>query len=359
MDTMDTDFTALLDNSLPAALRALLALPADDLRRAGEDYGFRGELAAACRALTARAYGEGEHAALEEVHAVLALIYDRDFSGVAVTDTDREEQPILRDVAALLEHAVLRHETERVPARELTGYPETGPEYVRWLKAMVSRHPAGWHPLYHQYLAEHGSVEDLRLLLAQETSLDPRFDDILATMQIGRQGAEKMEIAANYWDEMGNGDPAQVHTTLFGRALEAIGADPRYIRETFLPEAAVCGNISALLALSRRHYYKAVGYFGVTEYLAPRRFRCVVDAWRGHDLDEVGIVYHDLHIGVDAGHAAGWFKNVVGPLVTADPRVGREIALGAAIRLNTSRDYLDALLRRMHATERFAASAAS
>ncbi|MFG2428693.1 iron-containing redox enzyme family protein [Streptomyces sp. NPDC048590] len=346
---MGTDFVALLDGSVPAALTSLLALPADELRRAGQDYGFRAELAAASQDLADRAYGLRHRPALRELHATLALIYDQDFSGTPITDVERDTQPVLRDVAAVLEHAVLSHETGRVPAGDLTGHPETGREFVRWLKAMVTAHPAGRHPLYHEHLVERGTPEDMRLLLAQETNLDPRFDDILAAMQIGRHGVEKMEIAANYWDEMGNGDPAQVHTALFSQALAAVGADARYIAETFLLEASVSGNISAMLALSRRHYYKAVGYFGVTEYLAPRRFRCVVDAWRAHGLDEVGIVYHDLHIGVDAGHAAGWFKNVVRPLVDSDPRIGREIALGAAIRLNTSQDYLDALLLRMRA----------
>ncbi|MCX4542445.1 iron-containing redox enzyme family protein [Streptomyces sp. NBC_01565] len=338
-----------LDDGLLAALHALAGLRADELTLLCDDYAFRGELAALCDASTERAYGHGDRAALEEVHAALALIHDGEFRAPTLDEVDHERQTILRDVGARLERAVLGHELSRISEDSVTGHPTTGPEYVRWLKTVVSEHPAGWHPLYHRHLAESGSREDLRLLLAQETSLDPRFDDILAFMQIGRQGAEKLEIAANYWDEMGNGDPARVHSALFGQALDAVGADPSYIRDSFLLEAGISGNVSACLALSRRHYHKAVGYFGVTEYLAPRRFRCVVDAWRRHGLDEVGIVYHDLHIGVDAQHAAGWFKNVVHPLLRADPRAGREIALGAMIRLNTSADYLDALLGRMSA----------
>ncbi|MFK0050417.1 iron-containing redox enzyme family protein [Streptomyces sp. NPDC090741] len=343
---MCTNWNHLLSTGPLAVLRGLDGSTAAELTRLSEDYPFRGRLAEACRALAVRAYDDGERSAQEELHTALALVYERDFSGAEVADADHERQPILRDVAALLERAVLGRELARISEASITGHPVSGSEYVRWIKKMVGEHPAGRHPFYHRHLAEHGSREDLRLLLAQETNLDPRFDDILALMQVGRHGGEKLEIAANYWDEMGNGDPAQVHTKLFGEALASIGADPDYVRDTFLPQAGVSGNISACLALSRRHYYKAVGYFGVTEYLAPRRFRCVVDAWRRHGLDEVGIVYHDLHIGVDAGHAAGWFKNVVAPLVNADPRIGREIALGAMIRLNTSQDYLDALLER-------------
>ncbi|WP_411141970.1 iron-containing redox enzyme family protein [Streptomyces sp. x-80] len=330
-----------------AAVRALESCTAGEWGRLTGNYTFRGGLAAACRTLTERAYGGNDRTALAEVHQLLALIYDQDFSGVEIAEVDHERQPLLRDVAAILEQAMLGHELSRIDEETVTGYPRSGPEYVRWLKDLVNAHPAGWHPLYHEHIAQRGTPEDLRLLLAQETNLDPRFDDILASMQMGRTGGEKMEIAANYWDEMGNGDAELVHTRLFSQALEAIGADRDFIRDSFMLEAGVSGNLSACLGLARRHYYKAVGYFGVTEYLAPRRFRCVVDTWRELGLHEVGITYHDLHIGIDAGHASGWFKNVVAPLVGGDALIGRDIALGALIRLNTSQDYLDELLRRM------------
>ncbi len=157
----------------------------------------------------------------------------------------------------------------------------------------------------------------MRFLLAQETSLDPRFDDILALIQLGTAGSEKIEIAGNYWDEMGNGEATNMHGALFAKALEALDVDDRYISDSLLLEAKLCGNLSAALTLSRRHYFKAIGYFGVTEYLAPRRFRSLIAAWRRLELPAEGIRYHDLHVEVDAGHAIGWFKNIIEPAVTA------------------------------------------
>ena len=38
-----------------------------------------------------------------------------------------------------------------------------------------------------------------------------------------------MELGQNYWDEMGDGEPADVHTTLHDRMVEAIGM-PRICR---------------------------------------------------------------------------------------------------------------------------------
>ncbi|MFE9553979.1 2OG-Fe dioxygenase family protein [Streptomyces sp. NPDC006703] len=73
--------------------------------------------------------------------AALSDGYDREFSGATVEETGTERQPVIRDIAALLEGAVLGHELSRISEESVTGYPVTGPAYVRWLKTMVSEHP--------------------------------------------------------------------------------------------------------------------------------------------------------------------------------------------------------------------------
>ncbi|MFD9123890.1 iron-containing redox enzyme family protein [Kitasatospora sp. NPDC059571] len=333
-------WTGLLAGGPLAALRYLDDCSADALARASESYPFRSELARLCRDLADRAHRCGDRDALSELHGCLELVYRRDFSPVAVTDIAHERQPILRDVAALLEQAVLDQECSRIPEEALADLPLSGGEFIRRLKAAVGMHPAAWHPLYHEHLAERGGREDLRLLLAQGADPDPRLGDLLTAVQLGRTGGEKSEITCHVRDEPGRGDPAP----------GAVGADLGAGRRPTLLEAGVSRNLSACLALSRRHYYKAVGYFTVTAYLAPRRARCVAECRRRNGLDTAGAAVHDGRpTGADAGRAVGWFKNVVGPLVDADPRAGREIATGAMIRLNTSADCLDALLDRMPA----------
>jgi hypothetical protein len=191
---------------------------------------------------------------------------------------------------------------------------------------------------------QHATRDDIAFYLAQETNLDPRFDDILALMQIGTEVGQKLEIAKNYFDEMGNGELNLVHSRQFNAALQALDVNEAFIAGNMLLDARISGNISACLVLSRRHYFKAIGYFGVTEYMTPRRFKHVVEAWRRNRLPPEGVIYHDSHIIIDVQHANGWFNNVVAPLVSSDPAIGREIAIGAMLRLNSSERYLDALL---------------
>ncbi|HEY0484227.1 MAG TPA: iron-containing redox enzyme family protein [Kofleriaceae bacterium] len=309
------------------------------------DYELRARIAEECHALVQEAHGPDGVKAHQAVHDILTAIYQRDFTRPDTSESECETQPVLRDIAAIFEQAMLDYEIALI--REgATGYPLDGKEYVLWLKRLISSHVASRHPFYRPYLQDHGTREDVRFLLAQETSLDPRFDDILALIQLGTEGDAKIEIAGNYWDEMGNGEPTNMHGVLFAKALAALEIDDQYIKDNLLLEAKLCGNLSAALTLSRRHYFKAIGYFGVTEYLAPRRFRSLILAWRRLGLPPEGIRYHDVHVEIDAGHAAGWFKNVIEPAIDRDSRVGRDIAIGTLIRLNTSERYLDALLGR-------------
>ncbi len=312
-------------------------------RQINDDSEHRSIIRERAKALANRAYSNNEQEALKEMHKTLAFIYDHDFSSSDIETVDNDTQPVFRDVASVLEEAMLRFERSNIPDSEIDSYPHSGGEYVRWLKKMITDHESSVHPLYNEFMAKSAGPDDLALYLAQETSLDPRFDDILALMQLGTHGAEKMEIANNYYDEMGNGNPEEVHTFLFAKALNELNVDEQYIQKNMLIDSIISGNLSACLALSRRHYFKSVGYFGVTEYLAPRRFKHVVSAWKRNNLPEAGIIYHDLHIGIDTIHAKGWLNNIIAPLVDQNPKIGKEIALGAMIRLNSSERYLDSL----------------
>jgi len=332
-----------INDSLPSWLQEMSGASDQTWVQINDNNELRSKIREKGKDLVKQAYLENDLESLTELHETLAFLYEQDFSSSKIETVDNDTQPIYRDIASVLEAGMLKYEHSQIPETDIEGYPETGSEFVKWLKKMITNHESSVHSLYNKFLAEYATAPDLALYLAQETSLDPRFDDILALMQIGTHGAEKMEIANNYYDEMGNGNPDEVHTYLFAKALTELNVDEKFIRENMLLDATISGNLSACLALSRRHYFKSVGYFGVTEYLAPRRFKHVVSAWKRNNLPPAGIVYHDLHIGIDTIHAKGWLNNIIAPLVEETPAIGREIAIGAMIRLNSSERYLDAL----------------
>lgn len=325
-------------------LHTMSTASAVDWQRANTNYELRKTIGEDCRSLVEDAYSNNNREALTAVHELLAFIYEQDFSSANLRRVNCETQPIFRDIAAILEAGALDFENKFIDKSEIAAYPTTGMRYVQWLKKLIAKHRSSRHPAYTRYIAEQANAQDLAFFMAQETNLDPRFDDILSMLQIGLHGVAKMEIANNYYDEMGNGNLESVHTVLFSKTLKALNVEANYVKANMLLDAQIAGNLSACLALSRRHYYKAIGYFGVTEYLAPRRFKHVVKAWTRNGLPREGIEYHDLHIRVDALHAHGWMHNAISPLIDSNPDIGFEVALGAMIRLNSSARYLDALL---------------
>ncbi|MDH4609315.1 iron-containing redox enzyme family protein [Pseudomonas sp. BN102] len=307
----------------------------------------REQLCLAARVLATRAYSEQDDHALTQLHQCLALIYRHEFECIQFEQIDMDTRPALGEILSILENSMLQHEIREIGPTSTLDYPEQGTQYVKWLKKLISQCPSSVHEFYTEFLSERATAEDLKYYLIQETNLDPRFDDILAFMQVGLPVDQKMELAKNYFDEMGNGQSAEVHSRIFSETLEAVGITPHDLSHNMLTNSIASGNLSACLALSRRHFYKAVGYFGVTEYLAPRRFKHVVKAWKRNNLPVEGAKYHNLHIYIDTEHANGWFNNVVAPLVEQDPRIGEEIAKGALMRINSSARYLDELMQKL------------
>ncbi|GAA2999427.1 iron-containing redox enzyme family protein [Actinokineospora diospyrosa] len=259
-----------------------------------------------------------------------------------------EGSVVVHEVMRLLEAATLAAEDDRIEPGILDQAPAQPKAYLSWLKGTARAHRVFKHPYYQDFIKDHATVDDLRNYVMQESVVDGRFDDLLAMMQVGTSGGAKMEIATNFWDEMGNGNQAEVHTHLFNKIFEVFEITSAELEAGLSANALLSGNLAVLLSRYRTFYAEAVGFLGMTEWLVPDRFVQVVKAWERLGLPDVGIVYHRLHITVDAQHAAGWFHNVVIPAASS-PAMRRGMMRGALWRLNSSCRYLD---ERMPTTDR-------
>ena len=134
-------------------------------------------------------------------------------------------------------------------------------------------------PEVYEWVAEEASLEDLVEFLALEGGPDGGFDDLVAACQLGLAGVAKVELARNYWDEMGNGNLGAVHTELHRRLVDAL-AIPRVPRGEQPTEALARAALGGLLATNRHLQPELVGALGLIELQAGPRCRQVVAGLR-------------------------------------------------------------------------------
>ena len=185
-------------------------------------------------------------------------------------------------------------------------------------------------PDVYEWLAEEASLEEMVRYLSLEGGPDGGFDDLVAACQIGIDGVAKLELAQNYWDEMGNGKLSRVHTELHRKLAAAL--DLQHIPRADLPmEALERAALGSLLATNRWLQPEMIGALGLIELQAGPRCRKVV---RG--LERLGarwdaIDFYAEHAEADPRHGKDWLDNVVTSLQD-DPEWSDRMVRGARWR---------------------------
>jgi hypothetical protein len=192
-------------------------------------------------------------------------------------------------------------------------------------------------PEVYEWVATEARYEELVAFLALEGGPDGGFDDLVALCQTGLTGEPKLELARNYWDEMGRGDPAAVHTELHRRLVRATGmqAVPPADQPVEALERSLLGS---LLATNRHLQPEMVGALGLVEMQAGPRCRKVVRGLRRLNAGEDALAFYVEHADADPRHGRNWIDHVVSPLA-ADPRWARGIVRGAAWRAQVNRRF--------------------
>jgi len=105
-----------------------------------------------------------------------------------------------------LEAAFVESERAAVAARAMEA-PRTPDAFVRWFEELRATGPGQGDPLF-PWLAQTASLAEMKWFLAQEVAGEAGFDDLLALTQVKMPVQAKLELARNYWDEMGRGRPS-------------------------------------------------------------------------------------------------------------------------------------------------------
>jgi pyrroloquinoline quinone (PQQ) biosynthesis protein C len=174
-------------------------------------------------------------------------------------------------------------------------------------------------------------LSQLRWFLAQEVAGEAGFEDLLSVTQVKMPVRAKLEMARNFWDEMGRGQEAGMHGLMLGRLSRALGLEPAI--ETTVPESLALGNMMVALAFNRRYAFQSIGAMGAIELTAPTRAVHVVAALRRLGVSRRDSHYFALHAAIDLRHSAAWNAEVISSLVSEERARIRPIAEGALLRL--------------------------
>ncbi|KQM21098.1 hypothetical protein ASE49_15135 [Novosphingobium sp. Leaf2] len=202
--------------------------------------------------------------------------------------------------------------------------------FVCWFEDLAQTGPGQHDPLF-PWLAAHATRDEIRWFFEQEAAGEAGFDDLVALTQVKLPDAAKLELARNYWDEMGRGNAKGMHGPMLQIVADALAVNPSI--DTTVGESLALANAMTAMATSRRYAWHSVGALGVIELTAPGRSALVAQGLRRIGLNDRERRYFDLHAVLDVKHSEDWNREALYPLVSEDPRRAVAIAEGALMRL--------------------------
>lgn len=208
--------------------------------------------------------------------------------------------------------------------------PRDAARFLRWFEQLREDGPGQHDPLF-PWLADHATLHQLRWFLRQELAGEAGFADLVALTQLRLPDQPKLELARNYWDEMGRGRAGGMHGPMLSRLADDL--ELAQLPDDIVWESRALENLACALAGNRRYTYQAIGALGAVELTAPGRAELV-----NAGLERVGVKpktrqYYALHAALDVKHSDAWNREVLRPLVAGNPDLAPLLAEGALLRL--------------------------
>ena len=237
---------------------------------------------------------------------------------------------IARDVTMLRLEGGFVEELRAEIADRAAEAPTDPSGFIAWFEALKENGPGQGDPLF-PWLAEQASRDELRWFMQQEAAGEAGFDDLVAMTQVKLPTRPKLELARNYWDEMGQGREIGMHGPMLNSLVDTLDLEPEI--ETTVWESLALANAMTAMASARRYAWHSVGALGVVELTAPGRSACTAEGLKRIGLNGKQRRYFTLHAVLDVKHSEAWNREALRPLVEEDPRRATAIAEGALIRL--------------------------
>ena len=264
----------------------------------------------------------------EDWHRRLAVFNGKRFSPALPSPDWRTG--LAEDAALLVEEGVWLEASRAAVVERAAQAPRDPDGLVAWFEELERSGPGQNDPLF-PWLAETATRDEMRWFLTQEVAGEAGFEDLAALTQVRMPQRPKLEVARNYWDEMGRGNPKGMHGPMLEMLAHRLGLAPKI--ETTVWESLALANTMAGLAANRRYAYQSMGALGVIEQTAPGRAALTAKGLKRLGVPASDRHYFDLHSVLDVKHSAAWNSEALHPLVAQNPDFAPAIAEGALMRL--------------------------
>jgi hypothetical protein len=139
---------------------------------------------------------------------------------------DEWSKQLDKDVRMLRLEGAFLEELRAEVAAEAAEAPTDVEGFIAWFEALQETGPGQGDPLF-PWIAEEATLDELRWFMGQEAAGEAGFDDLVAMTQVKLPTLPKLELARNYWDEMGRGNAKGMHGPMLAVLIETMGSTLR------------------------------------------------------------------------------------------------------------------------------------
>ncbi|MBA2280987.1 MAG: iron-containing redox enzyme family protein [Acidimicrobiia bacterium] len=276
----------------------------------------------------------------DDTALALHILYELHYSGFQEVDERWEWEPSL-----LAARRVLETELEGRLV-DLVGPPPIGLDAAEVGAALDELATSGGGPSLSAWMADEGTLLHLREFAAHRSIYQLKEADP-HTWGIPRlTGGPKAAMVEIQRGEYGDGDPAEVHSTLFAETMRHLGLDDRYgaYLDRVPGVTLTTGNLISLFGLHRRWRGALVGHLALFEMCSVAPMGRYRDAILRLGVDPRAAYFYEAHVVADAHHQVVGRDHMAVALARDEPLLGGEVVFGARALGAVERRFAEHLL---------------
>lgn len=213
---------------------------------------------------------------------------------------------------------------------------------VNELYERAMSHRINSHPFLAELQKNGIPLNQVRLFLNNYYVNNRLFHLFIAAQSLSTPMEMRTELYTNLDDELGQGDNAFAHPTLFLKNFNTIGK-PKLIKP--LPEALFLANCKFTSTFLSDCYQTGLGGFGFIELTMPNQMLKIYEGLKKSGLPEQDLDFWQIHITVDIEHGEAWFGEMAELIKT--PQHANLCLNGGMLLLEARATMYDGFLRAL------------